>query len=117
MIRRPPRSTLFPYTTLFRSRHPRAKRLRDQENQPENAGEKGRRSPPQPAGAIGRGEADPVAESVAADRSNRQSITINPRICHAIHSSIISQSRFFGTHAPSYSGIKRTIPQMAERKE
>src|SRR3712207_8845772 len=24
MIRRPPRSTLFPYTTLFRSRHPRA---------------------------------------------------------------------------------------------
>src|SRR2546425_8117403 len=23
MIRRPPRSTLFPYTTLFRSRHPR----------------------------------------------------------------------------------------------
>src|SRR2546422_9906309 len=28
MIRRPPRSTLFPYTTLFRSRHPQAKLLR-----------------------------------------------------------------------------------------
>src|SRR2546430_9264579 len=27
MIRRPPRSTLFPYTTLFRSRSPGAKRL------------------------------------------------------------------------------------------
>src|SRR5450432_1096281 len=26
MIRRPPRSTLFPYTTLFRSPHPRARR-------------------------------------------------------------------------------------------
>src|SRR5215208_8104353 len=26
MIRRPPRSTLFPYTTLFRPRHPRAHR-------------------------------------------------------------------------------------------
>src|SRR2546422_7739653 len=25
MIRRPPRSTLFPYTTLFRSRHPEAR--------------------------------------------------------------------------------------------
>src|SRR4051812_49588160 len=25
MIRRPPRSTLFPYTTLFRSLHPRAR--------------------------------------------------------------------------------------------
>src|SRR5260370_4634035 len=28
MIRRPPRSTLFPYTTLFRSRNPRHVRLR-----------------------------------------------------------------------------------------
>src|SRR5688572_31127228 len=28
MIRRPPRSTLFPYTTLFRSRAAQAKRLR-----------------------------------------------------------------------------------------
>src|SRR6266403_1373455 len=28
MIRRPPRSTLFPYTTLFRSRSPRHPRLR-----------------------------------------------------------------------------------------
>src|SRR2546425_6414877 len=27
MIRRPPRSTLFPYTTLFRSRHARSGRL------------------------------------------------------------------------------------------
>src|SRR5947209_11106063 len=26
MIRRPPRSTLFPYTTLFRSRHPERQR-------------------------------------------------------------------------------------------
>src|SRR5258708_11316659 len=30
MIRRPPRSTLFPYTTLFRSRHP--DRRRDRRN-------------------------------------------------------------------------------------
>src|SRR2546428_9432097 len=30
MIRRPPRSTLFPYTTLFRSRHPRRWRLPDE---------------------------------------------------------------------------------------
>src|SRR2546430_10452100 len=29
MIRRPPRSTLFPYTTLFRSRHGRAVAARD----------------------------------------------------------------------------------------
>src|SRR5256886_12047228 len=30
MIRRPPRSTLFPYTTLFRSREEFAKQIRDQ---------------------------------------------------------------------------------------
>src|SRR3712207_7361374 len=29
MIRRPPRSTLFPYTTLFRSRHRRRRRRAD----------------------------------------------------------------------------------------
>src|SRR2546430_13522192 len=29
MIRRPPRSTLFPYTTLFRSRHPMGQRRGD----------------------------------------------------------------------------------------
>src|SRR5256885_12904853 len=29
MIRRPPRSTLFPYTTLFRSTYPKAQNLRD----------------------------------------------------------------------------------------
>src|SRR5260221_7405049 len=29
MIRRPPRSTLFPYTTLFRSRHVRGRRWLD----------------------------------------------------------------------------------------
>src|SRR2546421_7476426 len=29
MIRRPPRSTLFPYTTLFRSFYPGCRRLRD----------------------------------------------------------------------------------------
>src|SRR2546422_1553657 len=29
MIRRPPRSTLFPYTTLFRSRRPRPRPRRD----------------------------------------------------------------------------------------
>src|SRR5260370_3055407 len=35
MIRRPPRSTLFPYTTLFRSRNP-ATRIRRAEHRPES---------------------------------------------------------------------------------
>src|SRR2546422_8348613 len=32
MIRRPPRSTLFPYTTLFRSRRPRARHVTQRAN-------------------------------------------------------------------------------------
>src|SRR2546430_10498643 len=34
MIRRPPRSTLFPYTTLFRSRHPTLRRPRSAPKRP-----------------------------------------------------------------------------------
>src|SRR2546430_6293450 len=41
MIRRPPRSTLFPYTTLFRSRPPRA---RARAARPHGAREGGRRA-------------------------------------------------------------------------
>src|SRR2546430_4302753 len=50
MIRRPPRSTLFPYTTLFRSRDPRARgrvRLRQDDDGPGDPaapGADGRRS-------------------------------------------------------------------------
>src|SRR2546426_5681695 len=43
MIRRPPRSTLFPYTTLFRSRRRRRRRRRR------------RSSPPPPARPLGGG--------------------------------------------------------------
>src|ERR1017187_6616174 len=35
MIRRPPRSTLFPYTTLFRSRHPQGAGATPQDSAPQ----------------------------------------------------------------------------------
>src|SRR2546422_4175167 len=44
MIRRPPRSTLFPYTTLFRSRDPRGRGG--------GRGERRRRAPAQAPGAL-----------------------------------------------------------------
>src|SRR3712207_7148518 len=37
MIRRPPRSTLFPYTTLFRSQHAEAERPAEQAAAPDRA--------------------------------------------------------------------------------
>src|SRR5690242_20930107 len=41
MIRRPPKSTLFPYTTLFRSLHQAAGRCRCDHDRPEGAGSPG----------------------------------------------------------------------------
>src|SRR5258707_2692390 len=45
MIRRPPRSTLFPYTTLFRSTHPAAGRTHQR---PRRIGAGGNPQPAQP---------------------------------------------------------------------
>src|SRR2546422_6068946 len=47
MIRRPPRSTLFPYTTLFRSRGGHARRAR---SRPGGGGPSARTTPHRPAG-------------------------------------------------------------------
>src|SRR3712207_8908031 len=58
MIRRPPRSTLFPYTTLFRSRRPRG---------PAGVGTARTRAGDEPAAPAARGRAD-LPAGAAADR-------------------------------------------------
>src|SRR5687767_15329602 len=63
MIRRPPRSTLFPYTTLFRSR-PRARRARESGHAPPERG--GGRVARRPAGPV-PGQADGGAVSLEPD--------------------------------------------------
>src|SRR5262245_64108378 len=45
MIRRPPRSTLFPYTTLFRSEPVRSDRVLDRLDPPPGDGKGGRQDP------------------------------------------------------------------------
>src|SRR3712207_7674767 len=93
MIRRPPRSTLFPYTTLFRSQdaHPdlreeRQERDRDGADQQDlvpEEGEAARDVDPQPAAADERGEggagddfdrrgADPRSEEHTSELQSRQ---------------------------------------------
>src|SRR2546422_7926211 len=77
MIRRPPRSTLFPYTTLFRShvaQHPlgdvdlvrqRLDRVRVECDQPFEARDQGdpfRLTPQLVPGAVGRGRLEPFRE-------------------------------------------------------
>src|SRR5690349_24238101 len=56
MLRRPPRSTLFPYTTLFRSRlrrHGRARRHAAGRRRPEQVAERRRRAVRADVGEIG----------------------------------------------------------------
>src|SRR3712207_7625120 len=75
MIRRPPRSTLFPYTTLFRSRRPIRRRSRPR-GEPGNASDG-----PQRAGGQGlrTGAAQVVAASagVAIAGGDRKSTRLN----------------------------------------
>src|SRR2546423_10212710 len=68
MIRRPPRSTLFPYTTLFRSRDGRG-RLRD--HGPEGRVSTARRRHAHVRGAPGRGAASGLQGREAAPRPGR----------------------------------------------
>src|SRR3712207_8342492 len=67
MIRRPPRSTLFPYTTLFRSpaRHRAAAPARRDRTPPR--GSSGRRGAPQPAAPPG-----PRSEEHTSELQSRQ---------------------------------------------
>src|SRR3712207_8982669 len=73
MIRRPPRSTLFPYTTLFRSPHrarrdlrvPRLERLRqDHDDEDADGSSSGYRGP--------RGAAGPRSEEHTSELQSRQ---------------------------------------------
>src|SRR5256885_3783719 len=70
MIRRPPRSTLFPYTTLFRSPPPTAPRCRPREGCRGPA-----KSPPRRAASL---ESRPVWSDCSGRRGRRPS-TIRPR--------------------------------------
>src|SRR5687768_17820358 len=66
MIRRPPRSTLFPYTTLFRSRR---QRLRSDPDVRWSSG--GPDPPPRSPGALGGGNSAPAAASGQDRKSTR----------------------------------------------
>src|SRR5690242_21492792 len=68
MIRRPPRSTLFPYTTLFRSAV--------EEREPGRGGRARRRDPGVDAVARGAGDAAPRRDAALA-REDRKSTRLN----------------------------------------
>src|SRR3712207_7195792 len=81
MIRRPPRSTLFPYTTLFRSRAPRdlleVQPVRDAEQQEARAEQ--RPHPVDPPPAEGEHAHDERGEQQVADRSEEHTSELQSR--------------------------------------
>src|SRR3712207_7428656 len=78
MIRRPPRSTLFPYTTLFRSHHPRdgapGGAVRDEREPPLRERRARRRDAHR---RVGRGEPGPVRLLVLNWQEDRKSTRLN----------------------------------------
>src|SRR5258708_24214905 len=77
MIRRPPRSTLFPYTTLFRSRHDP---LADSQVPPSRIGDRrGGGIHPRPGRGFARGSSDRLDEAtpLAGLRRDRKSTRLN----------------------------------------
>src|SRR2546430_10044326 len=78
MIRRPPRSTLFPYTTLFRSRVARRSVRRDRARRPGRS----RRGDP-PAGAR-RPRGGGPAGAGAADRKSTRLNSSHSQISYAV---------------------------------
>src|SRR3712207_6975343 len=73
MIRRPPRSTLFPYTTLFRSRQGRGARV-------------GRRAPRRepPGGRIGRHRRMTAVSVTAVDRKSTRLNSSHANISYGV---------------------------------
>src|SRR2546426_5098746 len=93
MIRRPPRSTLFPYTTLFRSRDPRLVRH-------DEAGVEARPDPRQGLGHVRH--QDRVAHRSEEHTSELQSP------CNLVCRLLLEKKKKKNTHQPIYISSMRT---------
>src|SRR3712207_8859018 len=77
MIRRPPRSTLFPYTTLFRSSHPERPGREDRPVHADRHPEPDPLTPPDLPRETGRRRPCYASEPVVCDRLDRKSTRLN----------------------------------------
>src|SRR3712207_7303823 len=85
MIRRPPRSTLFPYTTLFRSEAGDVEQLEVQEPAPPRPDDHGDRAAQQAAVPDEPGPAEDAAEQVVArDRKSTRLNSSHANISYAV---------------------------------
>src|SRR3712207_7428257 len=90
MIRRPPRSTLFPYTTLFRSEHRARPRRGDRDQGARGAALRADRDRVGAGRAVGDGErqalrpASPAGLSSSADRKSTRLNSSHANISYAV---------------------------------
>src|SRR3712207_8356348 len=85
MIRRPPRSTLFPYTTLFRSVHEGAQRATgDPLGVPDEVGGAGDAAAPLRGPAAQQAEERLVADGPAQDRKSTRLNSSHANISYAV---------------------------------
>src|SRR5256885_8404693 len=91
MIRRPPRSTLFPYTTLFRSKYNEALSLRRAEAVRKGLMEHGVAE--SQMGAIGMGESEPVGDRESTRLKSSHPVISYSGFCLKKKKNSASQSR------------------------
>src|SRR3712207_7710676 len=98
MIRRPPRSTLFPYTTLFRSRTTPCRRAPGPPPRPSPAGGGGsRRAAPRPGHVAALVEE--VDEHVVAERlRDRKSTRLNSSHANISYAVFCLKKKKYNTH-------------------
>src|SRR5256885_8644385 len=77
MIRRPPRSTLFPYTTLFRSRAPDRHRPARHADPPRHPGRGQHRRAPHPSPEHATGQRQCASASLRSTDRDRKSTRLN----------------------------------------
>src|SRR3712207_7069307 len=89
MIRRPPRSTLFPYTTLFRSLKELAPQVQEHERLQKalaalDQSSREKSSPPRPKGAGGRGRRRTPSGRAGRDRKSTRLNSSHANISYAV---------------------------------
>src|SRR2546430_7622146 len=101
MIRRPPRSTLFPYTTLFRSLRPRNPRAYVRVDQ---------LRPAEPVGdAVGGGELDPERSEEHTSELQSQSNLVCRLLLEKKNRTACHTSGSAGCRSPKSSATRRPV--------
>src|SRR3989441_9249725 len=116
MIRRPPRSTLFPYTTLFRSRRPTGGRSGDAGDAPAARGlRRGSRPPTHLPLRLNGGQSDPRLAAVAAGAHAEGVGVAVPLVLLLRLVEAVERASTRAQHAPDRGALARALATARDR--